>query len=176
MIERQPAVWMLEVAARTPDAVTSIACDLGEDRRHSIAVLAPDAEEKLLYASPESGMEDVLRAFAEGALRSVRIDFQAGDVDRLLLFAPNFCGSASSRWCLVVEQSRGDPLRTFKLAGRKPGLHFVALTADETMDDLPLQVDAETFPWDHPDLAIGAVYEASGEATTKLGPFLLPAR
>jgi hypothetical protein len=168
------AMWMLELAGRAPGVVLGAARDLIAGARHRIHVVERDGEEKLLYVLAECSLDEALRGLETGALRSIRFDVEGGGLDWLLLYAPRFAGEASSWWSLIAQQSSGDPLRLFRTAIQRSGLYFAALTADESMDDLPVNIDADNFPWRHPDLVVGAVYDDMGGVTARLGPYLIP--
>jgi hypothetical protein len=171
------AMWMLEVAGATVDVVLGAARDIVADAPHRIQVLEPGGEREMLYVSAELGLDYAFRALETGALRSIRIDFEGGAMDWLLLFAPHFNEDASPWWSLVAQQQASEePLRAFRTASRRPGLRFAALTADESLDDLPARVDAGSFPWNHPDLVVAAVYDDAGAVTARLGPYLIPSR
>jgi len=177
MTRPHAAMWMLEVAGGAAGVVVGAAREIVSHAPHRIQVLEPGGERRLLYVRAESGLEEAFRALEAGALRSVRIDFDGGEMDWLLLFTPHFDGDPSPWWSLVAQQQgSADPLRAFRTASRRPGLRFAALTADESLDDLPARVDAGSFPWDHPDLVVAAVWDDTGAVTARLGPYLLPSR
>lgn len=76
MIGRYAAMWMLEVASRSPDTVFGAARDLVMGERHRVQVLAAEVEEQMLYAPAPDGINAAFRALESGALRSIRVDFE----------------------------------------------------------------------------------------------------
>jgi len=100
---------------------------------------------------------------------SLRFMVESGSLRWLLIYAPNFDSQGVPWWSLVVETRARDYAELFRSMREVPGLRYVIVSNEDTLDLHEAALDPETFPWDD-DRLIRAALVAGGSWVDRHGP------
>jgi len=145
---------------------------LGGESFRIEALPAPDTRD-LLYRDFPGGLADLGALLREGAVTSARI--APGDGRWwMMLFRPMFDSDGAPWWSLVVEYRILAADRAFEELKRIPGVSFVSVSMEESLDFGPGPVTPGTFPWTHFRLIRAAVRDGAGGWVERRGPAEMP--
>lgn len=110
----------------------------------------------LAYTPSQEPLTQLVDELRLGEIASVMLQAET-PVPRLFIFHPGFDGGDAAFWRLAFDYQGNDHFALFDALLHCTGLLFVALSEEEGLDELPREVDPESFPWNHWRLLRAAV-------------------
>lgn len=154
------AQLLINVGARSVDAVRSAADRMLADAEYTIEILPTIRRAQLDYAPAVGDVDSNYAALTQGTVCSLRLRPDTPKIAWVLIFAPAFGEKRPAPWTAVAELRDPAYRPLFEMLLEIPGLDFVVASIEETLDLEPHHVDVKSFPWADWHLLRAAVMES----------------
>lgn len=160
---------MLEIGSKEPRTVVDAARSLVGGGGGAISLLPAERAGTLDYRPTDRPLDEILTAFSNQELASVRISPTNSAFTWVLLFQPHFDNDDSSYWVMDAEYTGGDVESEFGKLLSGPQVLYATAGVEESVDVTDGSFAPGAFPWNDPSLILGAVYE-QGRPVVRRGP------